>query len=298
MPSWNEGATKTAIVTFVHETTDTGQSQVRPARASGSPPSIRTARCGSSIRCTRRWSTASTGCRRSSDIGPHLKDIAPFKTVLSGDREAIAKLALKDLEEILAATLSGMTVEEFDGRRDEVAGDRPASSLACDPTPSWRISRCSKCCSYFRANGFKTYIVTGGGQDFVRVYAERIYGIPPEQVVGTTGGTKYAYGKHGEPVLFKEPKLAAQRQQRRQAGGDPPDDRPPARAPRSATRPAIARCWSTRAPATAARLMMLVLHDDAGPRVRLRTGPGPAQQRKSALSPQVFTTRRRVEVGS
>jgi hypothetical protein len=60
---------------------------------------------------------------------------------------------------------------------------------------------------YLRANGYKTYIVTGGGQDFVRVYSEATYGIPPEQVVGTAGGTKYAYSKDGKPFLTKEPKL-------------------------------------------------------------------------------------------
>jgi len=60
---------------------------------------------------------------------------------------------------------------------------------------------------YLRANGYKTYIVTGGGQDFVRVYSEEVYGIPPEQVVGTAGATHYGYDKNGRPVLTKEPKL-------------------------------------------------------------------------------------------
>jgi len=60
---------------------------------------------------------------------------------------------------------------------------------------------------YLRANGYKTYIVTGGGQDFVRVYAQDVYGIPPEQVVGTAGGVKYEYDKTGRPFLTKEPKL-------------------------------------------------------------------------------------------
>ena len=60
---------------------------------------------------------------------------------------------------------------------------------------------------YLRANGYRTYIVTGGGQDFVRVYAEATYGIPPEQVVGTAATTKYGYAKDGKPVLTKEPKL-------------------------------------------------------------------------------------------
>jgi hypothetical protein len=61
--------------------------------------------------------------------------------------------------------------------------------------------------TYLRANGYKTYIVTGGGQDFVRVYSEATYGIPPEHVVGTAGGTKYGYDKSGKPFLTKEPKL-------------------------------------------------------------------------------------------
>src|SRR6266700_2679614 len=60
---------------------------------------------------------------------------------------------------------------------------------------------------YLRDNAYKTYIVTGGGQDFVRVYAQQVYGIPPEQVVGTAGGTKYGYAKDGNPFLTKEPKL-------------------------------------------------------------------------------------------
>ncbi len=60
---------------------------------------------------------------------------------------------------------------------------------------------------YLRDNGYRTYIVTGGGQDFVRVYAQRVYGIPPEQVVGSAGGTKFSYDKDGKPFLTKEPKL-------------------------------------------------------------------------------------------
>jgi hypothetical protein len=60
---------------------------------------------------------------------------------------------------------------------------------------------------YLRASGYRTYIVTGGGQDFVRVYSEEVYGIPPEQVVGTAGGTKYGYDSAGKPFLTKEPRL-------------------------------------------------------------------------------------------
>ena len=60
---------------------------------------------------------------------------------------------------------------------------------------------------YLREKGYKTYIVTGGGQDFVRVYAEKVYGIPPEQIVGTMGATTFSYDQDGKPVLTKDPKI-------------------------------------------------------------------------------------------
>ena len=60
---------------------------------------------------------------------------------------------------------------------------------------------------YLRANGFRTYIVTGGGQEFVRVFAEPVYGVPPEQVIGSAGQTKYGYGKDGKPTLSRLPKV-------------------------------------------------------------------------------------------
>lgn len=137
---------------------------------------------------------------------PELAKAKPFKTVLSGDREAIAKLSMKDLEKILAATLTGMTVDEFKAEvttwistAKHPRWNRPYTDLVYQPM--------LEVMKYLRDNGFKTYIVTGGGQDFVRVYAERVYGIPPEQVVGTAGGTKYGYAKDGKPFLTKEPKL-------------------------------------------------------------------------------------------
>ena len=113
---------------------------------------------------------------------------------------------MNDLVKILAATLSGMTVDEFTAEAKawlESAKDprwkRPYTELTYVPM--------LEVLKYLRANGYRTYIVTGGGQDFVRVYADRVYGIPPEQVVGTMGGTKYGYDKDGHPILTKEPKL-------------------------------------------------------------------------------------------
>ena len=120
---------------------------------------------------------------------PELAEVEPFKTVLSGDREAIAKLSTPDLEKILLATLTGMTVDTFEAEAKkwtEEAKDarwkRPYTDLTYQPM--------QEVLSYLRANGFKTYIVTGGGQDFVRVYSQRVYGIPPEQVVGTASARR------------------------------------------------------------------------------------------------------------
>jgi hypothetical protein len=115
---------------------------------------------------------------------------------------------------------------------------------------------------YLRDNGYKTYIVTGGGQDFVRVYSEATYGIPPEQVVGTAGGTKYGYGKDGKPFLTKEPKLLL---------NDNDAGKPQGIHLMIGRRPNMAVGNSTgdrqmleyAGAGDGARLAMLVLHDDA-----------------------------------
>jgi phosphoglycolate phosphatase-like HAD superfamily hydrolase len=137
---------------------------------------------------------------------PELRNVRPFKTVLSGDREAIARLPMRDLEKIFAATLSGMSVEEFKAEASkwlDTAKHPRWNRLYTELTyqPMTELLR------YLRDNAYKTYIVTGGGQDFVRVYAEKVYGIPPEQVVGTAGGTKFGYDKDGKPFLTKDAKL-------------------------------------------------------------------------------------------
>jgi haloacid dehalogenase-like hydrolase len=113
---------------------------------------------------------------------------------------------MRDLEQILAATLTGMSVDDF---RHEAK-----KWLETARHPRWNRSYTElfyqpmlEVLQYLRNSAYRTYIVTGGGQDFVRVYAEKVYGIPPEQVVGTAGGTKYGYGKDGKPFLTKEPKL-------------------------------------------------------------------------------------------
>jgi phosphoglycolate phosphatase-like HAD superfamily hydrolase len=205
LPSWNDGSAKQAIVDFVKATTDTsGPSFVAPdARIATFDQDgtlwVEHPMYSQVVYCLDRVPAL-------VQEKPELANVEPFKTVLSGDREAMAKLPMPELEKILVATLTGMTVEDFAaevGKWIVTAKDarwkRAYTELTYQPM--------REVLAYLRANGFKTYIVTGGGQDFVRVYSERSYGIPPEQVVGTAGATKYSYDANGKPFLTKEPKL-------------------------------------------------------------------------------------------
>src|SRR5215211_3668390 len=205
LPSWNDGRAKQAILDFVRSTTD--PSSPNHVRAEDR---IAVFDQDGTLWVEHPMYTQVVYCLERVpavvDKKPELKNVEPFKTVLSGNREAMARLSMRDLEKILAATLTGMTVEQFQAEAKtwiETAQHprwkRPYTELVYQPM--LEVLR------YLRDNGFKTYIVTGGGQDFVRVYAEQTYGIPPEQIVGSMGGTKYGYGKQGKPFLTKEPKL-------------------------------------------------------------------------------------------
>ncbi|WP_295407026.1 HAD family hydrolase [uncultured Thiocystis sp.] len=205
LPSWNQWPAKQAIIDFVQNTTTQGGQQFVPPEER-----IATFDQDGTLWVSHPMYSQVMYCLDQVpnlvEKKPHLKDVEPFKTVLSGDREAIAKLPMKELEEVLAATLTGMSTDEFQAEVKEwiaKARDprwhRPFTELTYQPM--------QEVLHYLRDNGYKTFIVTGGGQDFVRVYSNAIYGIPPEQVVGTAGVTKYAYDKDGKPFLIKEPKL-------------------------------------------------------------------------------------------
>ena len=260
LPSWNDGPAKQAILDFVRATTD-------PASPKLVPPEERIATFDQDgtlwvehpiysqlVYCFDRVPAV-------VKAKPGFANVEPFKTVLSGDREAIAKLPLRGLEEIAIATLSGMTVDEFDAEVQKW--------LAAAKHPRWKrpytdltYQPLLEAMSYLRANGYKTYIVTGGGQDFVRVYSEHVYGIPPEQVVGSAGETKYGYDKDGKPILTKEAKLWV---------NDDNAGKPEGIHLMIGRRPYAAFGNSTgdrqmleyTGAGDGARLMMLVLHDDA-----------------------------------
>jgi len=208
LPSWNDGPAKQAILEFVKSTTSQGSPQFVPPEAR-----IATFDQDGTLWVEHPMYTQVMYClERVPDLvkaKPELKNKPPFNTVLEllhGDRAAMEKLNMKDLEVIAAATLTGMPVDEFNAQVKKW--------IAEAKDPRWKRSYTEltyqpmqELLRHLRSNGYKTYIVTGGGQDFVRVYAEQTYGIPPQQVVGTAGGTKYGYDKSGKPFLTKEPKL-------------------------------------------------------------------------------------------
>lgn len=207
LPSWNDGPVKRAIVDFVKATTDSSSPNFVAPEAR-----IATFDQDGTLWVEHPMYTQVIYCLERVPAllkaKPELANVEPFKTVsfLSGDRAAIEKLTTPDLEKIAAATLTGMTVDDFEAEVEkwiasakDARWKRPYTELTYQPM--------QEVLSYLRANGFKTYIVTGGGQDFVRVYSDRVYGIPQEQVVGTATGTQYSYDQAGKPILTKDPKL-------------------------------------------------------------------------------------------
>jgi phosphoglycolate phosphatase-like HAD superfamily hydrolase len=205
LPSWNEGQAKKAILEFVRATTNKASSKFVPAAEriatfdQDGTLWVEHPVYAQVVYCLDRVPTVVRA-------KPELAEVQPFKTVLSGDREAVAKLPTEDLLKILAATLTGMSVDQ--------SADQAKKWLDQARDPRWQRHFTEliyvpmiEVLNLMRANGFKTYIVTGGGQDFVRVYADKTYGIPPEQVVGTAGGTSYGYDRNGRPFLTKDPKL-------------------------------------------------------------------------------------------
>jgi phosphoglycolate phosphatase-like HAD superfamily hydrolase len=201
LPSWNEGPAKQAIVAFVKDTTTQGsQKFVPPAERIATFDQDGTLWVEHPLNTQLRYCLERVPAAVKAK--PSLAQQEPFKTVLSGNQRAIENLTPTDLHKILAATLAGMTVEKFNAEvkawlataRDP-RWKRPYTELVYKPMREFL--------DYLRANGYKTYIVSGGGQDFIRIYAEQAYGVPPEQVVGSADATRFGYDKAGKPVMVK-----------------------------------------------------------------------------------------------
>ena len=204
LASWKDGPAKQAIVAFVKDATDKNSPKyVEPADRIATFDQDGTLWVEHPL-----YTQAMFALERVHALAPQhpdWKNKQPFKAVLADDQEAMGKFNESDWAEILGATHAGMTNSEFlDIAKQWIATakhprfQRPYTELVYQPM--------IEVMDYLRANGFKTYIVTGGGQEFVRSYADRTYGVPTEQVVGSSILTKYEV-RDGKGVLLREPKV-------------------------------------------------------------------------------------------
>jgi hypothetical protein len=204
LPSWNDGAAKTAIVEFVEAVTAEGAPGFVPE-----PERTATFDNDGTLWVEHPMYTqlafALDRVKAMAPDHPEWKTTQPFQAVLEGDLKALAASGEKGLVQIVATTHAGMSTAEFETivndwmatARDPRFG-KPYTELVYQPM--------LELLDYLRANGFKTFIVSGGGIEFMRPWTEEVYGIPPEQVVGSSIKTEFRL-VDGKPVLMRLPEV-------------------------------------------------------------------------------------------
>jgi phosphoglycolate phosphatase-like HAD superfamily hydrolase len=205
LPSWNDGPVKRSILDFIARTTALGGPEFVPV-----PERIACFDNDGTLWTEQpiyvQIAFAADRVKAMAPQHPEWRTLEPFRSMLADDRAALAALGEKGFLEIIAATHTGLTTEEFaKAVADWLATarhprfQRPYTELVYQPM--------LELLALLRAHQFKTFIVSGGGIEFMRPWTERVYGIPPEQVVGSSGVTRYELRPDGTPVLMKEPKV-------------------------------------------------------------------------------------------
>jgi phosphoglycolate phosphatase-like HAD superfamily hydrolase len=204
LPSWNDGVAKKSILDFVAAVTREGSPEFVPA-----PQRIATFDNDGTLWCEQPIYTqlafALDRVKALAPMHPEWKDKQPFRAVLEGDMKTVADSGERGMMELVMVTHAGMTSEEFEtivqdwlAKARHPRFNRPYTDLVFQPM--------IELLAYLRANGFKTFIVSGGGVEFMRPWTEQVYGIPPEQVVGSSIKTKFQM-RRDIPVLFRLPEL-------------------------------------------------------------------------------------------
>jgi phosphoglycolate phosphatase-like HAD superfamily hydrolase len=205
LASWRDGAAKQAIIGFVSKVTKKGgPDYVSPAQRIAVFDNDGTLWAENPIYFQLAY--ALDRVKQLAPQHPGWKTQEPFASVLSGDAKRLAKLGHKEIFQLVAATHAGMTTEEFAAQVEAWLGTarhpqkkRPYTSMVYQPM--------LELLSYLRSRGFKNFIVSGGGVEFMRVFAEKVYGIPPEQVIGSSLKSKWEI-KGGKPVIVKLPEIS------------------------------------------------------------------------------------------
>ncbi len=204
LPSWNAGAVKSAIVTFVSDVTTTGAPGfVKPAERIAVFDNDGTLWPEQPVYVQLAF--ALDRVKALAPQHPGWENEQPFKAALEGDTEALSVAGERGLLELITATHAGMSTDEFEKIVTEWLAvarhpnfNRFYTELVYQPM--------LELLAYFRVNEFKTFITSGGGIEFMRPWAERTYGIPPEQVVGSSIKLKYEI-RQGKPVLVRLPDI-------------------------------------------------------------------------------------------
>lgn len=200
LPSWNDGQAKRAILEFVWKTTTKDSlAFVAPAERIAVFDNDGTLWCENPMPIQLAFALDSL--KQGVAQHPEWRDDAFVKAALAGDGPTLLKDGHKGLFRIFALTHAGMTTDEFDARVSDWL------ATARHPRFGKRYDECVyqpmlEVLALLRGRGFKTYIVSGGGADFMRVFSERVHGIPPEQVVGSNARTRFEL-REGKPALVK-----------------------------------------------------------------------------------------------
>ena len=204
LPSWNDTAAKAVIVEFVARITDQGSPDFVPA-AERVAVFDNDGTLWSEQPVYFQLAFALDRVKTLAPRHPEWKNQEPFASLLKGDLKAVLAGGEPAVFQILMATHSGMTTEEF----ARIVGDwiTTARHPKTDRLFTEMVYQpMLELLAYLRANGFKNFIVTGGGIEFMRPWAEKVYGVPPEQVVGSSIRTRYEV-RDGEPVLVRLPEI-------------------------------------------------------------------------------------------
>ncbi len=204
LPSWNEGSTKQSIIDFVTSVTEEGAPDyVEPKDRIATFDNDGTLWVEQPI--YTQFVFAMDEVKRQANQHPEWRDKEPFKSAIDGDLKKVAAMGQKGMLEIIAATHSGMTTVEFNESVSDwlkIAKHPRFKKLYTDLVYQPML----ELLDYLRANGFKTFIVSGGGVEFMRNFTEQTYQIPPQQVIGSSGVTQYQMWD-SSPVLIKQPKV-------------------------------------------------------------------------------------------
>lgn len=204
LPSWNDGKAKQSIITFVERVTTQGSPDFVVAAER-----IATFDNDGTLWCEQPMYVQAffvlDRIKQMVPQHPEWKDKEPFASVLKGDMKSALAGGEHAVVALMAAAHSGMTTDEFEKNvTDWITTARHPKTGKLFTEMAFQPML--ELLNYLRANGFKTFIVSGGGIEFMRPWAERVYGIPPEQVVGTSGGLKFEM-RDGVPVILKTPEL-------------------------------------------------------------------------------------------